>query len=110
MRADIYFLKGIKTNDIAYFDMAADLFPFKKEILVAKAEFEIRDGLINETTLKDIELALKYDPYSINMLSMLTQYNRILNNNKKSSEYFKKLNVVASNSNLVKELIKLGYK
>ncbi len=71
MKADIYFLKGIKTNDVAYFNVAYDLFPFKKEIVTAKAEFEIRQRIINEQVINDIEIALKYDPYSINMLSVL---------------------------------------
>ena len=95
MKADIYFLKGIKTENVQYFDIASDLFPFKKEILTAKAEFEIRQGVINKQVVDDIELALRYDPYSVNLLSMLTQYHRLLNENEKSSEYFSKLKLVS---------------
>lgn len=106
MFADQIYLKGLKEGEIAYFKLSKDIFPFDKEIIVAEALTFIRNKIVNEKVNLSLKEALKYDPYSAEMLGMYVQYANHFGNKKEANSSFVLLKKISPNSNAVKELSK----
>lgn len=107
---DQIYLLGLKENELAYFKLSKRIFPFDKEIITGQALTLIRNRIINEQVYFALKDALKYDPYSVEMLGMYIQYANMTRNKNEASMSFKKLQKIAPNSNVLKELEKLNYK
>jgi len=108
--ADQFYLHALKTNDLYYYQLAKILFPFEKELLVGEAHAYINFKIVNEKSLKSIETALIYDPYSAEMLSVYMQYSYILGDKNKAVSSFYKLKRISPNAPIIQELIKRGAK
>lgn len=104
--ADQIYLKGIKTNQIELFRQALKLFPFEKDILIGHAQANLNHHILNRQVKDFIKEALIYDPYSIQFLAMLFQYERALGNENDAAMTLKKLQMVGSNSSLYHKLMK----
>lgn len=92
---------------MAYIKVARTIFHFDREFLISEAIFLIRNNIVNEYSYITLKEALKYDPYSVEMLGMYAQYAMIYKNGNEALISFNKLKMIAPNSNIVKELEKI---
>ncbi len=104
------YLKGLKDNDISYFRAAKFIFPFEKDILVGEALVYLRSKIVGEQVYSSLKDALVYDPYSAEMLGMYIQYANYYGNKNEAKLAYKKLERIAPNSNVLKELRKINPK
>lgn len=106
---DQFYLKGVKEQNLFYFQVAKEVFPFEKEMLVGEALILIRNKIVNEQVALSLKKALIYDPYSAEMLAMYAQYANLYGNKNEALMAFKKLEKISPNSNVLKEMKKLGF-
>lgn len=104
---DHIYLKALQDHELSYFKLSKYFFPFDKEILVSEGLMLIRNKINNETTYKALKDALRYDPYSIEMLSMQVQFENAYGDKNKAKQMFNLLKQIGSNTNTFKELKKL---
>ena len=101
---DQYYLNGLKTKDIQNYKIAKKLFPFDLEILKGEAEADIQTQVVNLDTYNAIKDATFYDPYSVRLLSLQTQYAFLMNDNFTGWITFSKLKGLFSDTRTVKLL------
>lgn len=99
-------MQGAKEGDLAYIKAAKLVFPFDKELLVSEALVSIRNKIVNDKIYFVLKEALKYDPYSVEILVMYIQYALINNNINEARIEYQKLKQISPNSNSFKELEK----
>lgn len=104
MVSDQLYLHGLKTGELGYIKSAKYLFPFEKDILVSEALLLIRNKINNKNVYFELKEALKYDPYSAEMLGMYTQYAAIYGNKNDAVIAFNTMKKIAQNSNSFKQL------
>jgi hypothetical protein len=107
--ADQAYLKGYKTGQMIYAAFAKFLFPFEREILVAQALWKIRNKIFDDETYILLKDALKYDPYSAEMLLIYVQYEHNLHNKNEEQIAFNKLKRISPHHPMMKELLEKGY-
>lgn len=100
---DQFYLKGIKEKNLLALFIAKSVFPFEKEILVGPAHLYIQFQVITEEAKDEIKLALQYDPNSVHLLSMYTQYAKHFNKEYLTS--FNLLKTISPNSVTTKQVI-----
>lgn len=98
------YLYGLKTGDLAYVKSARYLFPYEKDIAVNEALLLIRNNIVDKKTYLVIKEALKYDPYSAELLSIYTQYAAIYGNRNEAVMAFNTMKKIVPNSNSFKML------
>ena len=103
---DQFYLKGLKTGNIEYFKFASILFPYEKELAIGYVEAKLKVQLLD----KDIKEALKYDPYSVQLLGMYAQYENYFGNKNDARIALKQLEKISPNSNMLKEIKKVNPK
>jgi hypothetical protein len=106
--ADQLYIKGLYNSDIACFHVATILFPFDKDIISSEIEILLKNQIVDEKLIPVFENTLKYDPYSPRLLAMYAQYASAYNQQDKATIALNELTKIAPNSNVVKELTKLG--
>lgn len=104
--ADHVFLKGLNTAELAYLKLAGYFFPFEKELLVSQGLSLIRNRITDKITYDALKDALKYDPYSIEMLAMYIQYANAYGKPDEVIKSYKILRQIGSNTNSFKEFEK----
>lgn len=107
--ADQAYLNGYRTGQIFYLMISKYLFPFEREILVSEALWKIRNKLFDNNTYLLLKDALKYDPYSAEMLLIYVQYEHNFNNKNEEQISFNKLKRISPNHPMMKELLEKGY-
>lgn len=107
---DQIYLLGLREGEISYFRLAIKIYPFDKEIVTSEALVLIRNKIVEEKTYLALQKALKYDPYSVEMLGMYIQYAAMIGNKNEASISFKILEKIAINSNVLKELKRINPK
>ncbi len=88
------------------------MFPFEREILIAEAEWFIKRSIVTKDVYKILEDTLYYDPNSARILAMYMQYANHYGNKNEAQMAFKKLELIAPNSNVlqvVKTINPKGY-
>ena len=94
-------------GELSYFKLAKYFFPFDKEIVVAEATALVRNKVFNEYTHKALEDAMRYDPYSIELLGIYVQFENSYGNKNKARILFNRMKKIGSNTNSFKELQRL---
>lgn len=97
----------MQQGEFAYFRLAKYFFPFDKEILVSEALSLIRSKIHNEITYRALKEALKYDPYSIEMLGMYIQFENAYGDKEQAKKNFQLLKKIGLNTNTFKQLKQL---
>lgn len=100
----------MKEGELTYFKLSRDFFPFEKEILVSEALYSIRSKLVTERVYLALKDALKYDPYSIEMLGMYIQYANKYNDKKDALLSYQRLQKIAPDGTTIKKLAGIGVK
>lgn len=101
--ADQFYLKGIHHSDLLSLFIAKNIFPFEKELIVGPALLYTQSQIVTVEAKDEIKSALSYDPYSVQLLSMDTQYKRIFKEEYLTS--FKLLKQISPNSKTTKGVI-----
>lgn len=99
---------GLQQKELSYFKLARYFFPFDKEIAVSDAIVSIRSRINTKDTYQALKKALKYDPYSIEMLSMYIQFANIYGSKSETRDSYLILKQIGPNTNNFKELTKLN--
>lgn len=107
---DQLYLKGLKERNILPFELAAFVFPFDKDILIGPSEFRITNKILDENTYRTLKEQIKYDPNSPRLLGMYMQYAAYFGNINDAQMSFKKLEIIAPNSNVLKAVKKINIK
>lgn len=94
-------------QELSYFRLSKQLFPFDKDIIVSEALSLVRSGIHTEHTFKALKEALKYDPYSIEMLGMYIQFENAYGNKEEAKKAFNRLKQIGINTNIFKQLKQL---
>ena len=102
--SDQFYLKGLKTQNLFYINMAKQLFPFNKDILVGPAQFYFRYKIANKDALNIYKETLKYDPYSVQFLGVYAQLEYLIGNKNEALIAKQKLEKIAPNSNALKRI------
>lgn len=105
---DYIYLKGLQDAEISYFRLARIFFPYDRDIIITEGLSLIRGKVNNEQTYKALKYALKYDPYSIEMLGMYLQFANIFGTKLETINSYKILKQIGPNTNVLKEINKLN--
>ena len=106
INADQLYIKALKQHDLNYLKLAGELFPFDKELATAYAFSLIRSKIINDQVYYVLKDALRYDPYSVEMLGMYIQYENIYGKKDEVPKLMKLLIKISPNSKVTNELKK----
>lgn len=102
--SDQFYLKALKENDLFRLEVAKEIFPFERDILIGPAQFYFRNQIVDNKTLDHMRQALYYDPYSVQFLGAYIQL-EYLNHNKNEALIAKRrLEKIAPNSNVLKKI------
>ena len=107
---DLFYLQGIKGNDLYYLQLSNRVFPFDRNLAIVEAEFYLHNKIVNKEGLIAINKALKIDPYSSRLWNMQMQYASVLGDNQLAAYSFRQLYKISPNIEIVQDLIKRGAK
>lgn len=103
---DQYYLNALKYKNLKYFQIAKEVFPFNKNLLIGDAEYYVIFGVVNKESYEAIKRMVYYDPYRPRHLSLQMQYAFILGDSDVGVDSFNKLKKLAPNMYIVKEILK----
>ena len=101
---DQVYLKGIQQGNLLKLEVARYLFPFEREILIGPAQLYFRNKLATKETLNIYKDVLTYDPYSVQFLGVYIQLEYHYGNKNEALTAYKKLKLIAPNSNVLKRI------
>lgn len=80
------------------------VFPFEREILIGPAQFSFMNQIATVEALELYREAIKYDPYSIQFLGVVTQMEFLINNRNEAKIHKQKLEKIGPNSKILKKI------
>lgn len=98
---DQFYLKGIHNKDLLALTIAKNIFPFEREILIGPAHLYLNSQIVTLEAKNEVEFALKYDPYSVQLLGVYIQY-AIAFKDIKYREFLSRLKLISPNSQMTK--------
>lgn len=91
-------MSGWATNDIKKLELASKIYPYRRDILLGPAYKALYDKLATKEALENVKLAVKNDPWAVDLLLVDMKIAAALGDEKEAFKIYNKLKQIAPNS------------